>query len=98
MDQTTQQNAAMVEETTAASHSLAHEAEELAKLIQQFEVSEKAAPAKATARGNPVAKQQARLAASFAAPVAPAAKPRPAVRAAAPAAAANAAVDDWQEF
>jgi len=36
MDQTTQQNAAMVEETTAASHSLAEEAQNLAELISQF--------------------------------------------------------------
>ncbi|NTJ43258.1 PAS domain S-box protein [Agrobacterium larrymoorei] len=36
MDQNTQQNAAMVEETTAASHSLAHEADVLRKLLTQF--------------------------------------------------------------
>ena len=39
MDQTTQKNAAMVEETTAASHALAHEADELAKLMTHFHVS-----------------------------------------------------------
>jgi methyl-accepting chemotaxis protein len=43
MDQVTQQNAAMVEEATAASHSLSREAEELARLVAQFEI----APAKA---------------------------------------------------
>jgi methyl-accepting chemotaxis protein len=37
MDQVTQQNAAMVEEATAASHSLAGEASELAKLVAQFQ-------------------------------------------------------------
>ena len=36
MDQVTQQNAAMVEEATAASHSMAHEAEDLARLVGQF--------------------------------------------------------------
>ncbi|SMC77455.1 PAS domain-containing methyl-accepting chemotaxis protein [Rhizobium sp. RU36D] len=36
MDQNTQQNAAMVEETTAASHSLAREAETLRNLVSQF--------------------------------------------------------------
>ncbi|WP_309643171.1 methyl-accepting chemotaxis protein, partial [Phenylobacterium sp.] len=36
MDQVTQQNAAMVEESTAASHALAHEAKELAVLVAQF--------------------------------------------------------------
>ncbi len=37
MDKVTQQNAAMVEQTTAASHSLAAEAEELARLVAQFQ-------------------------------------------------------------
>jgi methyl-accepting chemotaxis protein len=37
MDQMTQQNAAMVEETTAASHALVQETEELARLISRFE-------------------------------------------------------------
>jgi methyl-accepting chemotaxis protein len=36
MDQVTQQNAAMVEQSTAASHSLAGEAEELARLVGRF--------------------------------------------------------------
>ncbi|MBZ5769732.1 methyl-accepting chemotaxis protein, partial [Rhizobium sp. VS19-DRK62.2] len=36
IDQGTQQNAAMVEESTAASHSLAGEADALNKLISQF--------------------------------------------------------------
>lgn len=36
MDQVTQQNAAMVEESTAASHSLAQEAEELGRLVAKF--------------------------------------------------------------
>jgi methyl-accepting chemotaxis protein len=36
MDQVTQQNAAMVEEATAASHSLAGEALELGRLVGQF--------------------------------------------------------------
>jgi methyl-accepting chemotaxis protein len=38
MDQGTQQNAAMVEESTAASHSLAREADELFQLVRQFSV------------------------------------------------------------
>jgi len=40
MDQVTQQNAAMVEESTAASHSLAHEAEALSLLIGKFQIGE----------------------------------------------------------
>ncbi|SES46987.1 PAS domain-containing methyl-accepting chemotaxis protein [Rhizobium sp. NFR03] len=38
MDQGTQQNAAMVEETSAASHGLAREAEELFQLLSRFKV------------------------------------------------------------
>ncbi|MGH6761722.1 MAG: methyl-accepting chemotaxis protein [Phyllobacterium sp.] len=38
MDQVTQQNAAMVEESTAASHSLAQETEELSRLIAAFKL------------------------------------------------------------
>jgi methyl-accepting chemotaxis protein len=40
MDQATQQNAAMVEESTAASHSLSGEARELASLIAKFRLGE----------------------------------------------------------
>lgn len=40
MDQVTQQNAAMVEEATAASQALAHETGELAQLIGQFQIGE----------------------------------------------------------
>jgi methyl-accepting chemotaxis protein len=40
MDQVTQQNAAMVEETTAASHSLARETEQLSSLVGRFRVGE----------------------------------------------------------
>ncbi|MGA1833049.1 methyl-accepting chemotaxis protein [Rhizobium wenxiniae] len=40
MDQATQQNAAMVEETTAASHSLASEAKSLRDLLMQFDIGE----------------------------------------------------------
>jgi methyl-accepting chemotaxis protein len=38
MDQDTQQNAAMVEQTTAASHSLAREADGLDKLLETFDI------------------------------------------------------------
>ena len=38
MDQVTQQNAAMVEESTAASHALAAEARELSRLIGRFQL------------------------------------------------------------
>ena len=40
MDQVTRQNAGMVGQTTAASHTLAHEADELARLIANFSVGQ----------------------------------------------------------
>lgn len=64
MDQGTQQNAAMVEESTAASHSLAREADALFDLVKQFSVSteaapkvsaQRSAPASASAQSKPVA-------------------------------------------
>ncbi len=39
MDQVTQQNAAMVEQSTAASHSLAQEADELGRLTGRFQIA-----------------------------------------------------------
>ncbi|HEV7320998.1 MAG TPA: PAS domain-containing methyl-accepting chemotaxis protein [Ensifer sp.] len=42
MDQATQQNAAMVEESTAASHAMAREAEALHELLRQFRYGEHA--------------------------------------------------------
>ena len=44
MDQVTQQNAAMVEESTAASHDLASEADELTRLVGRFRMGEEAEP------------------------------------------------------
>ncbi|MFM2281650.1 MAG: hypothetical protein RLZZ444_3881, partial [Pseudomonadota bacterium] len=43
MDQTTQQNAAMVEESTAASATLASEAQHLKELVNQFKLDQRAA-------------------------------------------------------
>jgi methyl-accepting chemotaxis protein len=45
MDQVTQQNAAMVEQSTAASRNLATETMELAELVSFFKVGEQAAAA-----------------------------------------------------
>ena len=44
MDTVTQQNAAMVEESTAASHSLAVETAELTRLVSQFDIGARTAP------------------------------------------------------
>ncbi|AYG95270.1 methyl-accepting chemotaxis protein [Brevundimonas naejangsanensis] len=49
MDQMTQQNAAMVEESTAASHALAQETASLGDLMARFRISDGAAPPRAAA-------------------------------------------------
>jgi methyl-accepting chemotaxis protein len=72
MDQMTQQNAAMVEQATAASHSLREEAEGLASLMDRFRIGETDAgiaqsarrPAPASRRPNPVHTLQKKVAAS----------------------------------
>ncbi|MBB5571678.1 MULTISPECIES: methyl-accepting chemotaxis protein [Rhizobium] len=59
MDQGTQQNAAMVEEQTAASHALAREAASLNELLNQFRLNdmprESKRPAAVTAQSRPAA-------------------------------------------
>ncbi|WP_292052183.1 MULTISPECIES: methyl-accepting chemotaxis protein [unclassified Brevundimonas] len=53
MDQTTQQNAAMVEQSTAACHHLTSEAEKLTELVSKFKVARSvAAPVRAMAGAN----------------------------------------------
>jgi methyl-accepting chemotaxis protein len=71
MDQMTQQNAAMVEQATAASHSLREEAEGLASLMGQFQIGATEAAAVQPSRGttpaarrpNPVHTAQQKIAA-----------------------------------
>jgi len=53
MDQVTQQNAAMVEQTTAASHSLAQDANNLLRLIGQFNIGGEAQRTGSTATSRP---------------------------------------------
>ncbi|MGO9674594.1 MAG: methyl-accepting chemotaxis protein [Methylocella sp.] len=62
MDQMTQQNAAMVEEATAATRSLKDETDELARLIAKFEIGD-APPQAAPAQERTLSAQRARLAA-----------------------------------
>ena len=50
MDRVTQQNAAMVEESTAASHALAHETAELVQLTDRFHIESRAAAPNPAAR------------------------------------------------
>ena len=45
MDQVTQQNAAMVQQSTATSRSLSHETTELSRLVDQFEIDDNGAGA-----------------------------------------------------
>jgi methyl-accepting chemotaxis protein len=88
MDQVTQQNAAMVEQATAASHSLAGEAAELARLVGQFQTG---TVAQQHAARNPAAHKPAPAKSRI-----PAAAPIGKFNAA-PAKAA-AAADNWDEF
>jgi methyl-accepting chemotaxis protein len=88
MDQMVQQNAAMVEQSTAASHSLKGEAGELGALVSRFKVGD----VSGADRGNPVHSAQARIAA-YARPAGKTSRP-------APRSIGNAALraDAWEEF
>jgi methyl-accepting chemotaxis protein len=96
MDQVTQQNAAMVEQATAASRMLAEETKELARLVARFRIS-----------GTDTLQYASRSAEPAHRPAAPApaparAAPPPTIGATAlkaePAAAPQAAADEWEEF
>jgi methyl-accepting chemotaxis protein len=67
MDQVTQQNAAMVEQATAASHSLREETDALSSLIAQFQVGDavRAGPSahRPASRANPIKAAQQKIAA-----------------------------------
>ncbi len=68
MDQNTQQNAAMVEESTAASHSLAKQAASLRELVSQFRIGQHSSHKVMEARpdASPVASPARKLMASVA--------------------------------
>ncbi len=55
MDETTQQNAALVEEATAAARSMEEQAGHLAEAVSVFKLDESAAPVAQTARVRPIA-------------------------------------------
>ncbi|PVE53245.1 PAS domain-containing methyl-accepting chemotaxis protein [Rhizobium rhizogenes] len=88
MDTNTQQNAAMVEQTTASSHGLAHEAHVLHELLAQFRFEKHSSvtnqPVKLEQR-TPVAR-------------APERKPKPAVYATSGSLALAPTRKDWEEF
>jgi methyl-accepting chemotaxis protein-1 (serine sensor receptor) len=106
MDQATQQNAALVEESAAAAESLRDQAQQLVQVVAVFRLDgvEGAAMARAVAPVAHVAAAKPKAAAPVRkpAPVArPAAAPTPAAAAApvpAPALAAAGASDDWESF
>ncbi len=84
MDQVTQQNAAMVEQATAASHAMAGEAAELARLVGLFQIGEAqahVAEKPASHRNSPSPAPRARQ------PTRATAAPR-----------AHASAEDWDEF
>jgi methyl-accepting chemotaxis protein len=93
MDQGTQQNAAMVEETTAASHDLARQAEELFELLSQFKIGV------AASTGRMRAASHGQLSAAKVAPRPKAPTPQAAAKPA-PSFHGNAALksEDWEEF
>lgn len=53
MDQITQQNAAMVEQSTAANHSLSGEAEQLSTVVHRFRVAESVMPVESHSPARP---------------------------------------------
>ncbi|ULR43294.1 methyl-accepting chemotaxis protein [Rhizobium sp. K102] len=92
MDQGTQQNAAMVEEQTAASHALAGEASALDELLRQFKLgTQLAGPAPKTAAATPASRPVASPARALAGKVTKAFGGRQAT-------AAVAVQEDWTEF
>ena len=93
MDQVTQQNAAMVEETTAASRMLADQAEELFNLVSRFKLSDSASRAFKAAGGRTGPSASAT-------PSAPVETPAPAPTRTAHRVSGNTALadDDWEEF
>ncbi len=105
MDQTVQQNAAMVEQSTAASHALKGEANSLMQMISRFQVSGASAAVGTTTRRAAPATQVSRPAprpavAPATAASRPGANPVRAAQAklAAFAGSAQPSSDDWEEF
>ncbi|HRD68091.1 MAG TPA: hypothetical protein PKY50_18295, partial [Candidatus Competibacter sp.] len=112
MDQTTQQNAALVEQTAAASHSMGDQARELQQLMAFFKLDDRkttsavvAAPSsgtasKATRSASPAIRKADHRPSAAVKPIP--IKSRPAIRPAAPAArqsaSSSAASDEWEEF
>ncbi|MBY6059072.1 methyl-accepting chemotaxis protein, partial [Leisingera daeponensis] len=93
LDQVTQQNAAMVEEATAAGHMLNTDAGKLAELVAHFRVSGGTVSARPAAAAAPAAAVRPAPSAHGEADWQVEASPAPAA-----AASGNAARDLWQDF
>jgi len=102
MDQVTQQNAAMVEQSTAASHTLSQETAQLSDMIGQFQVggaNGDDSMRRALQKVAPHAFRQPVKAAAVGAARTPASQPtRAAVRAVANGAPVGGGADDWERF
>jgi methyl-accepting chemotaxis protein len=98
MDQITQQNAAMVEESTASSHTLAREAQKLAAHVARFDVGAQQPAANAPIPFKADRKKAQRPAARQAAPVERRKVANGGFEPAATPARGSAAADSWEEF
>jgi len=104
MDEMTQQNAALVEQATAASQSMADQARDLTKMMERYQVGESSAPVSPASR--PAAASKAAPMAERRAPnrafsAKPAARPAPVESHEAPVARPKAVANgdaDWHEF
>jgi methyl-accepting chemotaxis protein len=94
LDQVTQQNAAMVEQSTAASHALNQEATDLASLVARFALRDQAQGAGDPGRQAPALPDRPALHPARTRPATAAREPRPRPAAAA----APAARGVWQDF
>jgi uncharacterized phage infection (PIP) family protein YhgE len=101
MDDVTQQNAALVEEASAAAQALTEQASNLTQLISRYRVGEGSADQAPHAAPRPAPSPAAAPAVERRAPNRPmTGKKRPAAVPAAPARAANgaAAAEEWKDF
>jgi methyl-accepting chemotaxis protein len=89
MDEATQQNAALVEESAAAAGAMQEQATKLAQVVGVFKLEAQAAPVAVAARAIAVRPKPA------ARPVKASAAAKPAMK---PAARATAGADEWEEF
>ena len=98
MDQATQQNAALVEETTAAARAMADQSGQLTQTVSIFRLDDSAAPAAVIAKAPtaPVAMVRKETAAKPERQAAPAVRSRPAPKAPLPI--SEAEEGTWQEF